>query len=82
MAWRATKKRRDSFLGFPSRLYESSIFLRLLFFGYMLVGVCQECGQRYYAAATLDRLDAMAQNSDTAPERISVPVKDRSYLCW
>ena len=40
------------------------------------VGVCQECGQRYYAyaAATLDRLDAMAQNSDTAPERISVPV--------
>lgn len=31
------------------------------------VGVCQECGQRYYAAATLDRLDAMAQNSDTAP---------------
>ncbi len=38
------------------------------------VGVCQECGQRYYAAATLDRLDTMAQNSDTAPERISVPV--------
>ena len=38
------------------------------------VGVCQECGQRYYAAATLDRLDNMAQNSDTAPERISVPV--------
>ena len=38
------------------------------------VGVCQECGQQYYAAATLDRLDTMAQNSDTAPERISVPV--------
>ena len=38
------------------------------------VGVCQECGQRYYAAAMLDRLDAMAQNSDIAPERISVPV--------
>ena len=38
------------------------------------VGVCQECGQRYYAAATLDRLDTMAQNSDAAPERISVPV--------
>ena len=38
------------------------------------VGVCQECGQRYYAASTLDRLDVMAQNSDSAPERISVPV--------
>jgi YgiT-type zinc finger domain-containing protein len=38
------------------------------------VGVCQECGQRYYAAATLEKLDAMAQNSDAAPERISVPV--------
>ena len=38
------------------------------------VGVCQECGQRYYAATTLDRLDAMAQNSNTASKRISVPV--------
>ncbi len=38
------------------------------------VGVCQECGQRYYAAATLEKLDTMAQNSDAAPERVSVPV--------
>lgn len=38
------------------------------------VGVCQECGQRYYAAATLEKLDTMAQNSETALERISVPV--------
>lgn len=38
------------------------------------VGVCQECGQRYYAATTLEKLDTMAQNSDAAPERISVPV--------
>ena len=38
------------------------------------VGVCQECGQRYYDAATLDQLDILAQNSDTASERISVPV--------
>ena len=38
------------------------------------VDVCQECGQRYYAAATLDQLDTLAQNSDAAPERISVPV--------
>lgn len=38
------------------------------------VGVCQDCGQRYYAADTLEKLDAMAQNSDSAPERISVPV--------
>lgn len=38
------------------------------------VEVCQECGQRYYAAATLDQLDTLAQNSDAAPERISVPV--------
>ena len=38
------------------------------------VGVCQACGQRYYDAATLDQLDTLAKNSDTAPERISVPV--------
>ena len=38
------------------------------------VGVCQECGQRYYSADTLDRLDIMAENSDTATERVSVPV--------
>ena len=28
------------------------------------VGVCQECGQRYYAATTLDRLDTMAQSRE------------------
>ena len=38
------------------------------------MGVCKECGQRYYAAALLDQLDILAQNSDAAPERISVPV--------
>ncbi|RKU11636.1 hypothetical protein C6501_12170 [Candidatus Poribacteria bacterium] len=38
------------------------------------VGVCQECGQRYYAADTLEKLDFLAQNSDAASERISVPV--------
>ncbi len=38
------------------------------------VGVCQECGQRYYAADTLNKLDTMALNSDTATERITVPV--------
>lgn len=38
------------------------------------VGVCNECGQRYYAATTLEKLETMAQNSDAAQERISVPV--------
>ena len=38
------------------------------------VGVCQECGHRYYAADTLEKLDTLVQNSDAAPERISVPV--------
>ncbi len=38
------------------------------------VGVCQECGQRYYAADTLEKLDTLAQNSDAATEKISVPV--------
>ena len=38
------------------------------------VGVCKECGERYYEAATLEQLDAMAQNSESAQERISVPV--------
>lgn len=38
------------------------------------VGVCGECGHRYYAGETLDVLDALAQNSEMAQERISVPV--------
>ncbi len=45
-------------------------------------GVCQECGQRYYAASTLEKLDAMAQNSETAPERISVPVMVMGALTY
>ncbi len=38
------------------------------------VGVCRECGEKYYEAVTLEQLDAMAQKSESAPERISVPV--------
>lgn len=38
------------------------------------VGVCKECGERYYEAATLEQLDAMAQKRESAQERISVPV--------
>lgn len=38
------------------------------------VGVGQGCGQGYFAAATLDQLDTIAQSSDAALERISVPV--------
>ncbi len=38
------------------------------------VGVCQECGQRYYNADTLEKLDTTAQNSDAAQERITVSV--------
>jgi hypothetical protein len=38
------------------------------------VGVCQECGERYYEATTLDQLDAIAQEGESASERISVPI--------
>ncbi len=38
------------------------------------VGVCTECGERYYEAATLEQLDAIARESESAAERISVPV--------
>ncbi|MBI1929131.1 type II toxin-antitoxin system MqsA family antitoxin [Candidatus Poribacteria bacterium] len=38
------------------------------------VGVCRECGERYYEAATLEQLDAMAQKSESVQERISIPV--------
>jgi len=38
------------------------------------VGVCRECGERYYEAATLEQLDAMARESESTQERISVPV--------
>ena len=38
------------------------------------VGVCHQCGERYYEAAILDQLDILAQNSDAAQENISVPI--------
>ncbi len=38
------------------------------------VGICKECGERYYEAATLEQLDIIAQESESAQERISVPV--------
>lgn len=38
------------------------------------VGVCHQCGERYYEAAILDQLDTLAQNSETAQENISVPI--------
>lgn len=38
------------------------------------VGVCKECGERYYEAATLEQLNAMAQESESVQERISVAV--------
>jgi len=38
------------------------------------VGVCKECGERYYEATTLEQLDLIAQKSESVQERISVPV--------
>ena len=38
------------------------------------VGVCHQCGERYYVATILDLLDSLAQKIETAQERISVPV--------
>jgi len=38
------------------------------------VGVCNACGEMYYEAATLEQLDAMAQESESVQERISVAV--------
>ena len=38
------------------------------------VGVCGTCRERYYEAATLEQLDAIARESESAQERMSVPV--------
>ena len=38
------------------------------------VEVCKECGERYYEGATLERLDTIAQKSESTQARISVPV--------
>jgi len=42
------------------------------------VGVCRECGERYYDASVLRRLDLMAQGRVGSVGRISVPVADYS----
>ena len=38
------------------------------------VGVCGKCRERYYEAATLEQLDAIARESESAQERMSVPI--------
>jgi len=38
------------------------------------VGVCGKCRERYYEAATLEQLDAIARESESAQGRMSVPV--------
>ena len=38
------------------------------------IGVCNKCGERYYEAETLEQLDMIAQESESAQERMSVPV--------
>ena len=42
------------------------------------VGVCQRCGERYYDASVLHRLDMMAQGKVGSVGRLSVPVADYS----
>ncbi|MBI3553157.1 MAG: YgiT-type zinc finger protein [Elusimicrobia bacterium] len=42
------------------------------------VGVCRRCGERYYDASVLRRLDLMAQGKVGSVGRISVPVGDYS----
>jgi YgiT-type zinc finger domain-containing protein len=36
--------------------------------------VCQECGERYYHARTLDKLDALVQEAHEVKEVLSVEV--------
>ena len=38
------------------------------------VGVCGKCKERYYEAATLEQLDAIARTSESAQDRMSVPI--------
>ena len=40
----------------------------------MPVGVCNQCGERYFEAEVLGQLDFLAQNSESAQEKISVLV--------
>ena len=40
------------------------------------VGVCRRCGERYYDAAVLRRLDFMARDKRVGARRILVPVAD------
>ena len=42
------------------------------------VGVCHNCGERYYDAAVLRKLDLMAQGEVGSISRISVVVADYS----
>lgn len=65
------KKKREDLSGFPVSIIKD-----------VPVGVCQECGQRYYAAVTLDRLDTMVQSRDTAWKNICASHGDEPWIRW
>jgi YgiT-type zinc finger domain-containing protein len=38
--------------------------------------VCRRCGERYYDAVTVERLEAIAQHRKTGEKTVTVPVRD------
>jgi YgiT-type zinc finger domain-containing protein len=40
------------------------------------VGICSQCGERYYEAAVLRQMDRIAQGKVGSVRRITIPVSD------
>jgi len=49
---------------------------RLFVFYNVPVGVCSECGERYYPGPILERLDELAEHGLNGAAKISVPTFD------
>lgn len=39
-------------------------------------GVCRRCGERYYEAATVERMETMAKRRQAAKKSMLVPIRD------
>jgi len=39
-------------------------------------GVCRRCGERYYGAVTVEKMEAIAQLKKAAKKTVEVPVRD------
>jgi len=49
---------------------------KLVIIEHVPVGVCRRCGERYYEARTVERMEAIAKRRQAATKSIVVPIRN------